>query len=154
MKSLKHNRSGGITWGFSLRRKNITCTSTVLQINYVFTPGSNTHIYPAELGFDIKVKITKKAHQQSKKNIFRSASAIVEDDIRRDGAHHIMFASLPQLQLLNHESDIYCDANFKVFWQYFCLLFRIHSFMGDTSNCENVYPHSSRRQVVGTENIK
>ena len=48
MKSHKHSRSVRITWRCILRRNNLTCTATVLQVEDVFTPDSNTHIHPAE----------------------------------------------------------------------------------------------------------
>ena len=84
MKSHKHSRSGRITWRCTLRRKNPTCTATVRQVEDVFTPGSNTYIHPAESGLDIKVKITKKVHEYSKQNIFRTASTIVENVMSSD----------------------------------------------------------------------
>ena len=184
MKSHKHSRSDRVVWCCTLRRKTITCSATVIQIGEVFTPGPNDHIHPAQPGIDIKVKITKKVHQIAKVNVFRSASAIVEDmmstdfqlekpsisrpkpsnlirssnhknrptepqdilfdlflnwipqdsfqgDIKVHGARHIFFASLPQLNLLNNASVIYCDATFKVVRQPFCQLFSLHSFLAD-----------------------
>ena len=61
----------------------------------------------------------------------------VQGDIKIAGARHIVFATLPQLQLLNNASVIYCDATFKVVRQPFSQLFSFHSFLGDANN-ENV----------------
>ena len=57
MKSHKYSLSGRITCRCTLRRNNLTCTATVLQVEDVFTPDSNTHIHPAEPVLDFKVKL-------------------------------------------------------------------------------------------------
>ena len=61
----------------------------------------------------------------------------LQGDIKIAGARHIVFATLPQLQLLNNASVIYCDATFKIVRQPFSQLFNFHSFLGDANN-ENV----------------
>ena len=80
----QNSKSGRVVWRCTLRRKTITCTASVIQIGEVFTPGPNSHIHPAQPGLDIKVKITKKVHQISKTNLFRSASAIVDEVMSSD----------------------------------------------------------------------
>ena len=61
----------------------------------------------------------------------------LQRDNKISGARHIVFTTLPQLQLLNNASVIYCDATFKVVRQLVSQLFSFHSFLGDANN-ENV----------------
>ena len=58
-------------------------------------------------------------------------------DLKIAGARNIVFATLPELQLLNNASVIYCDSTFKVVRQPFSQLFSFHSFLCDANN-ENV----------------
>ncbi|XP_070568671.1 uncharacterized protein [Ptychodera flava] len=72
-------RKNGTLWRCCVRNKTLVCKATVDQCGDVFTRSLINHNHQAEPGIATKVKITKRAHQLARENVFRSAAAIVDE---------------------------------------------------------------------------
>lgn len=79
IKANKNGHPGKTTWRCSIRNRTFTCKATVLQKGNTFTPGLHDHAHQAEPGKQKNYEIVADVKRKASEDVFRSASAIVEE---------------------------------------------------------------------------
>ena len=78
-------KNGSVTWRCSVRNKNTSCKATVLQKGTSFTRGCQPHVHPGKLGAAKAAIIQKEVKKIAGKEIFTSASEVVNRVLLTEG---------------------------------------------------------------------
>lgn len=75
----KRRPNGTIDWQCTVRRKDLRCKASVIQRDGKFFEGRHHHSHPGAIGAITAAEITARVKQVAREEIFRPASAIVNE---------------------------------------------------------------------------
>ena len=92
----KRRPNGTIDWQCTVRRKDHRCKASVIQRDGAFFPGLHGHNHPGEFGVLASTQIQSRVKQMARENLFRPASAIINEVLLDERVDENPCPSLPK----------------------------------------------------------
>lgn len=108
--NVKRRRKDATDWQCTVRPKENRCPATVIQRGETFTLGSNAHNHTTQPGADVVAKVLSAVKSQAAENLYKPASAIV-NEVLREELGDAPCPSLPKTDRLSRAENCFRQKN-------------------------------------------